>query len=126
MKEMRCFSCGEPLGSETGLCRTCEQEEITLDVVDSGESVTDRVERYFIVSSLRCAECGDLHGTVTLDDETYTADDFAIESVHEWKLEMDKEEEWIQDNERVVRTVLPALETEWPQCVLATKTHLLS
>jgi hypothetical protein len=127
MDVSKCLSCGDPLGNQTELCHRCEQEGITLgDVVNNGESVADRVERFFIISNLRSGECGELHNTVTCDNETYTADDFAIESVDEWELELEKEIDWLQANERAVRAVLPALEAEWPKTVLATKTHLFS
>lgn len=98
---VKCLACGKPLESATELCYSCEQDGIVIgDVIEVDESVVDRVERYFIVSSIRCANCGDLHGAVTLDGKTYTADDFGIETGDEWELEMDKEEEWLRDNAR--------------------------
>jgi hypothetical protein len=127
MEVRRCLSCGNPFDNRTELCHRCKQEGITLgDVVNNGESVADRVERYFIISLLRCRECGEPHNTVTRDNDTYTADDFAIESVHEWELELAKEHDWLQNNERAVRAVLPSLEAKWPQLVLAVRTQLFS
>jgi hypothetical protein len=124
---LNCLACGKPLGGCTELCYSCEEEGIAPeDVIDVDESVIERVERYFIVSSIRCASCGDLHGEVTLDDETYTIDDFGIESAEEWELEMDKEEKWLQNNARAVRAVLPRFETEWPQTVRAVRTRFFS
>lgn len=121
---VKCLACGKPLGSATELCHSCEQDGITLeDVIEVDESVVERVERYFIVSSIRCSNCGDLHGEVTVDGETYTADDFGIETGYEWELEMDKEEEWLRDNARAVRAILPRFESEWPQTVYAIRTR---
>jgi hypothetical protein len=122
-----CLACGKPLGGSTGLCYSCEQEEIEIeDAIDVDESIAERVERYFIVSSVSCANCGDLHGEVTVGGKTYTADDFGIETIEEWKLEMDKEEEWLQDNARAVRAVLPHFESEWPQTVHAVRTYFFN
>lgn len=121
-----CLACGKPLGSATVLCHSCRQDSVTVaEFVDVDETVHERVERYFIVSSLRCADCGEIHGSVTLGGNTYTVDDFAIDSVHEWELEMEKEEGWIEENPREVQAVLATLEPEWPQTVSAVRTRLL-
>lgn len=121
---VKCLACGKPLGSSTELCHLCKKDGITLeDVVEVDESDVKRVERYFLVSSIRCANCGGLHGEVTVEDETYTAADFGIETEHDWELEMDKEEEWLQNNARVVRAVLPRFESEWPQTVYTLRTR---
>lgn len=121
-----CVACGKPLGASSGLCHSCRSDGVALDdelTVD--ESVKERVERYFVVSSVRCSECGDIHGEVTVGEEAYTADDFGIESVEDWELEMDKEEEWLAQNEEAVREALPVLEPDWPRTVDAVRTHVL-
>lgn len=121
-----CVACGKPLGAGTGLCYSCQSEGERLDeAVDVDEAVRERVERYFVVSSVRCSECGDIHGEVTLGGETYTADDFGIESVEAWELEMDKEEEWLADNAEDVRDALAVLEPEWPRTADAVRTYVL-
>lgn len=121
-----CLSCGKPLGGATVLCTSCKQDGVSIaECVDVDDTVHDRVERYFVVSSLRCPDCDDIHGAVTLDGETYTVDDFAIESIQEWELEMEKEEEWIEENPQKVQVVLPTLESEWPHTVTAVRTRLL-
>jgi len=123
---MNCLHCGKPLGNRTALCYGCVADGIDVaDVVDADEAVRERLERYFVVSSIRCAECGDLHGTVTVDGETYTADDFGIDSVEEWTLEMDSEEAWIRERESAVQHALVALEDEWPETVAAVREHVL-
>lgn len=75
-----CVACGKLLGASSGLCHSCRSDGVALDdelTVD--ESVKERVERYFVVSSVRSSECGDIHGEVTLGEDAYTADDFGIE-----------------------------------------------
>jgi hypothetical protein len=62
---------------------------------------------------------------VTVDGETYTADDFGIDSVEEWTLEMDREEAWIRERESAVQHALVALEDEWPETVAAVREHVL-
>lgn len=121
-----CLNCGKPLGSRATLCHGCESEGISPEeVVDVDEAIKERVERYFVVSSTKCAECDELHGTVTVDEEQYTAEDFGIESLEEWELEMDKEESWMRENRREVETVLPFLEEDWPRSVTALRNHVL-
>lgn len=121
-----CLACGKPLGGQTGLCYSCQQEGETVeDYVIVDDDVIDRIERYFIVSSVRCANCGDLHTSVTVDGETFTADSFGIESVEEWQLEMEKEEDWLENNESAVRKALHHLEDEWPESVHACRNAIL-
>jgi hypothetical protein len=121
-----CLSCGKPLGNRNGLCYGCERDGVDVaDVVDVDDAVRERVERYFVVSSLRCADCGELHTTVTVDGESYTADDFGIDSVEEWELELDKEEAWLRENERAVRAATLELDDEWPQTARAVREHVL-
>lgn len=57
--------------------------------------------------------------------ETYTAEDFGIDSVEDWGLEMDIEEEWLVDNAEDVREALHVLEPEWPRTVEAVRTDVL-
>ncbi|MDY6765228.1 MAG: hypothetical protein SV377_06030 [Halobacteria archaeon] len=123
----KCLSCGKPLGSSVGLCYSCEQEGADIrDFIDVDDQVKDRVERYFTIASVRCSRCGDLHGEVNLDGEIYTASSFGIDSVEEWELEMDKEEEWIRENEDGVRQALYLLEEDWPHSVKAVRDQVLS
>lgn len=122
-----CFACGKPLGGQAGLCYSCQQEGETLEeYIDVDEEIIDRVERYFIVATVRCSDCGDLHTSVTVDGETFTADSFGIESVEEWEMEMDKEESWLRENETAVRKALHHLEEEWPQSVNACRNAILT
>jgi hypothetical protein len=122
-----CLACGQPLSGSTGLCYSCQQKRIGItDVVDIDESVSERVERYFIISALRCTNCGDFHEVATANGETYTAEDFAIESKTEWELEMDKEEEWLRDNAYAVRAVLTDFELEWSHTVRAVRDRFFS
>lgn len=122
----QCLSCGKPLGSEATLCYHCRSSGIAPeDAVDVDEEVRERVERYFVVASVKCANCDELHGTVTVDGEEYTAADFGIDDLEAWRLEMDKEEEWIGEHSRQVQAVLPRLEDEWPESVRALRNHVL-
>ena len=121
-----CLNCGKPLGGRTALCYGCESEGLDPEeLVDVDESVRERIERYFVVASVKCSECGDLHGTVTVDGETYTAADFGIDSLEEWKLEMEKEEVWMRENREAVEAALPLFESEWPRTVEAVRTSVL-
>jgi hypothetical protein len=88
-------------------------------------SVKDRIERYFVLASVRCANCGDLHRVVELDDRVYTADDLRIDSEADWGNEMDTEDEWIRKNADAVEDVLPELEDEWGQSVHALRSGIL-
>ncbi|MFP4625630.1 MAG: hypothetical protein ACLFNI_03445 [Natronomonas sp.] len=122
----QCLNCGKPLGSRTTLCYGCASEGINPeDLVDVDERMSERIERYFIISSTKCADCGGLHGTVTVGGESYTADDFGIDSIEEWELEMDKEESWIRDHAEDVKQMLPILENDWPQSVAAVRSTVL-
>ncbi|MXV61645.1 hypothetical protein GS429_06120 [Natronorubrum sp. JWXQ-INN-674] len=121
-----CLNCGKPLGSHTTLCHGCEADGVDpASITDVEETVLERLERYFIVSSTKCADCDDLHGTVTIDGESYTAADFGIESLEEWSLEMDAEEDWMRANRETVRAALPRLEDDWPRSVAAVRQHVL-
>jgi hypothetical protein len=117
--------CGKPLGSRTALCYGCESDGIAVeDVLEVDDEVRERVKRYFIVASVRCAECGGLHGTVTVDGESYTAADFGIDSEAAWEREMEKEEDWLRAHKSAVAHALVALEDEWPESVAATRERL--
>lgn len=121
-----CLNCGKPLGSRTTLCYSCESAGIDpAAVVDVDEGVLERLERYFIVSSTKCADCDELHGTVTVDGDSYTAADFGIESREEWELEMDTEERWMAENRDVLEPALSSLEDDWPRSVAAVRRRLL-
>ena len=93
--------------------------------MDIDEETESRVERYFIVSAVKCANCDELHGTVTHNGKEYTADDFGIDGLEGWRVEMDKEEEWIQEHAKQVQAVLPQIEDEWPESVRALRNHIL-
>lgn len=121
-----CVACGKPLGGQTGLCYACQQDgEELAAYIEVADEIVDRVERYFMIASVRCANCGELHTTVTVDNETYTAETFGIDSVEEWELEMAKEEEWLRENEAAVRKALHQLEDEWPQSVQTCRETIL-
>ena len=110
-----CLNCGSPLGSRTGLCYSCQSGGVTLP--DADEEVVERVERYCLVASVRCSNCGEVHGTVEYDGETYTSEDFGIESEEDWHMEMEKEKEWISENQTAVQRALLEVEEEWPRTV---------
>lgn len=95
------------------------------DVESVDEEVYDRVERYFVVASLRCSNCGDMHGVVTVDGETYTPADFGIASEEEWRRRLDGAEEWMRENREAVVPALRLLERDWPKSVEAVRTHVL-
>jgi hypothetical protein len=121
-----CLHCGKPLGSTTTLCYDCRTDGVDPgDVVEIDDEVVDRLERYFVVSSTKCANCGGLHGTVTIDGDSYTAGDFGIESIEDWNETMDDHEAWIRDNPDRVRAALTRLEAEWPHTVAAVRDHVL-
>lgn len=121
-----CLHCGKPLGNTTAICHDCRSGGVEpTEVIDVEEAVVERLERYFIVSSTRCANCGDLHGTVTVDGTTYTAADFDIGSIEEWHEEMDDAETWMRAEEETVRAALALLEDEWPRSVRAVRNHVL-
>lgn len=121
-----CLHCGKPLGGELFLCHSCQSDGLDpANLGDPDDEVVERVERYFILASLRCADCGDIHGTVRVDGEEYTAAAFGIESVEEWQLEMDKEEAWMQEWGDEVEAALPALAEEWPRSVAALRSTVL-
>ena len=118
-----CLSCGDPLGSSTGLCYSCESSGAELPDVD--EEVVQRVERYFIIASLKCPGCGELHTTFDYHGKTYTTEDFAIDSEEEWELEMKKEEDWVSENQADVKRAVLRLEREWPRSVeMLRRSHL--
>lgn len=122
-----CLNCGTPLGGDSTLCYGCRSSGVTADeTVDVDDSTLERIERYFIVSAVKCANCDELHTTVAVDGTEYTAADFGIDTLEEWRLEMDKEEEWIAANSREVRALLPRLEDEWPESVRALRNHVLA
>ena len=123
---MNCLNCGKPLGNRSTLCYGCESDGVDpTELMTIDDDVLDRLERYFIVSSTKCSDCGELHTSVSAGDETYTADDFGIDSIEEWELEMDKEEEWVRENQPTVEKALVHLEDEWPQSVDAVRETLL-
>lgn len=122
-----CIHCGKQLGSRTLLCFSCESAGINPeDEVDLDESVLDKVEDYFLLSAVRCSDCGDLHGQVDTDDGVLTAADFDIDSISEWESEMEAAEAWLRENRDEVETVLPFLEDEWPQSVDTVRSTVLT
>ena len=117
-----CLSCGKPLGSGATLCYQCRKNYVE----STGPAeIKDRVERYFILSSIRCANCDEIHGTVTVDGQRYTAADFSIETMAEWDNRMRAEEEWLRANKSAVEDALIILASEWPQTVAAVRSHIL-
>jgi len=122
----QCLNCGKPLGGQGTLCYSCRSDGVSPEeVVDIDEGVESRVERYFIVSAVKCPNCDDLHGTVTHNGKEYTADDFGIDNLEAWQVEMDKEEEWIKEHPTQVQAVLPRIEDEWPESVRVLRNHIL-
>ncbi|SFS46079.1 hypothetical protein [Halostagnicola kamekurae] len=89
------------------------------------DSVAKRLERYFIIASTRCSNCGDVHSTVTVDGDAYTAADFGIDSQAEWSETLDEEEAWMRANPAAVEAALGALEDDWPHSVAAVRNHVL-
>jgi len=69
------------------------------------------------VASIRCSKCGDVHGRTRYNGREYVAEDFGIESEEDWGIEMEKEEEWISENQNEVQRALLEIEDEWPQTV---------
>jgi hypothetical protein len=121
-----CLHCGKPLGGRLFLCYGCHSDGIDpVDIVDPDPTVVDRVEEYFLVASVRCSECGDLHGTVTHDGTEYTAEDFGIDSLDEWQRELDTEEAWMREHTEAVEHALPTLAEEWPHPVDALRSTVL-
>lgn len=120
-----CLSCGKPLGGRDGLCFSCEQSGERLEDFAPDEEVVDRLERFLLVSAVRCADCGGVHGEVDHDGGTVTAADFGIETEEDWHVEMDKEREWLRDNAADVRRALPLFEGQWPQTVAAIRSEIL-
>ncbi|MFC7165273.1 hypothetical protein [Halospeciosus flavus] len=121
-----CLNCGKPLGSGTALCYTCESDGVTLDdVVDVDDDVRERVERYFLVAATKCHNCEELHDSVTLDGETYTASDFDLSTLDEWDEEMETEEAWMQENRDAIEDALTVLEGEWPEATDAVRADVL-
>ncbi|ADB62007.1 hypothetical protein Htur_3142 [Haloterrigena turkmenica DSM 5511] len=123
----RCLHCGKPLGGRTALCYGCESDGIEpADVVNVDAEITERVEEYVIVSATNCAECDALHGTVTVDGHSYTAADFGLESLEDWREELDEREAWLRAHADAVERALVLLEAEWPESVQAIRDHVLS
>ncbi|GAB7019511.1 hypothetical protein [Halostagnicola bangensis] len=121
-----CLNCGKPLGSRTTLCHDCESaDEKPTPPEGIDDSVVDRLERYFIIASTRCSSCGDIHGTVPVDGDTYTAADFEIDSRAEWSDRLDEEEAWMRENRTTVEAALVELEDDWPHSVAALRSHVL-
>ncbi|WP_147435585.1 hypothetical protein [Halobellus sp. Atlit-38R] len=119
---MNCPSCGTSRRYRSVLCFACVRAGVDPTAVAGVDSaVRDRLERYFVVSALRCADCGDPHETVTVGETSYTAADFGIDSPAEWVREMDKEEAWIAKHASAVDRALDALEREWPTAVAAVR-----
>ncbi len=108
-----CLHCGKPLGGRLFLCYGCHSDGVDpVDIADPDPAVVDRVEEYFLVASVRCSDCGDLHGTVTHDGTEYTAEDFGIDSLDEWQRELDVEEAWMREHTEAVEHALPPLAGE--------------
>ncbi|RLM57422.1 hypothetical protein DVK02_06540 [Halobellus sp. Atlit-31R] len=119
---MHCLSCGATIRSRSALCFRCASAGVDpAGVAGDDAAVRDRLERYFVVSALRCRNCGDPHETVTADGRSYTAVDFGIDSAAEWALEMDKEEAWIRNHTAAVDRALGELESAWPRAVAAVR-----
>lgn len=113
-----CLNCGKQLGSQSQLCHSCQSAGVSPEVAtDVDEGVKDRVERSFIIASLQCPNCHELHTTVTVDGKQYPAADYGIETLAEWEHELDKEATWLREHRRDVEAVLPFFEDDWPRSV---------
>lgn len=66
-----------------------------------------RLEKFFELADLRCADCGEWHG----DPAAWGLADEA-----DWQRRMDRELAWIRSNARAVLEALPSLEEGWPKC----------
>lgn len=125
-----CLHCGKPLGTRSLLCYACEADGLSPDDIGDADAVDtavlERVERYFIVAAVKCPDCEEPHGRVTVDGEQYTAADFGIESLEEWRTELDAEESWMREHRRAVEATLPVLAAAWPQSVATLRTTVLS
>lgn len=89
-----------------------EQVEHMAMTFDSAEtmapaSVVQRLEQFFQVANLRCANCSAWHG----DPE-----EFGIKDEAEWDARMSAEMIWMRDNTDAVLKALPSLEREWSEC----------
>ena len=123
---MKCLSCGKPLGGSSGLCYSCEQEGIAIeDVVEVDDEVRERMERYLVLSAIRCPDCGDLHRSITVDGETHSASSLDIDSVEAWELEIDEASAWLEVHADDVREALPILAAEWPGSVRPIEDEIL-
>jgi hypothetical protein len=68
--------------------------------------VVRRLEEFFQVADLRCAECGEWHGDPR---------QFGIHTEDEWHLRMTRDMLWFGVNAAAVLEALPLLEEEWAE-----------
>jgi hypothetical protein len=73
----------------------------------SAPSVVQRLEQFFRVADLHCAECGKWHGDHMR---------FGIHTEDEWRERMTLDMLWIGGNAAAVLEALPLLEEEWAEC----------
>ena len=73
-----------------------------------------RIERFFKIASLLCADCD--HFIKIYDEDgnvTETIEDYGIYTKDEWEKEMNKEISWLRQNRNEVLSLLPELQKEW-------------
>lgn len=119
-----CLGCGSPLGSQLGLCYSCQQDD-DVEMPQVNEDALERVERYCIVAASKCPDCGGIHPEVEVNGEIYRPEDFGIETPEDWQMEMDKEQDWITENKDTVHRAIVELQDEWPRTTAAIQGRFL-
>lgn len=90
----------------------------------SQKKIRERVKRFFEISSLKCAHCGEL-GCVHIKngdvEATIQPEYYDIYSIEDWERKMDEGFDWIFSNKEEVLEILPTLEEEWAKSCEALK-----
>lgn len=120
------FSVGEPGEdvTEEDICSMPYAEAFSGDDFEDEDDEDDefeddavrRLERFFRLAGLRCADCGEFHG----DPE-----EFGIIDVADWRDRMGAEVEWILNNRQEVMDALPGMDPEWAVCCESVRYLLL-
>ncbi len=80
--------------------------------------ITERVRRFFDISSLKCSCCNKL-GHLIDESKDFKIERsskyFGIETIEDWQKKVDEEFIWLHANSSDVLAVLPKLEKEWPE-----------
>ncbi len=78
--------------------------------------IAKRIERFFRISSLVCADCGELSCIYDENGNVVESlEDYGIHNKEEWDREMDKEINWLRKNRESVLSILPDFQNEWPE-----------